>query len=202
MRHNRIVDFKQQFGAVSLLFRFTLRGAGTLEIQRILDGNGDLARALLQQSHIFQGECIVSEANDAQSSNWSALHNEWNGAAGVNAGCAVPLIVQGGPIGTLSVVSFRDDAFTLEDVRLLQQCSSQIAIAVQNALNFESARAAEREAKQERDRSKLLLEVNNAVVSHLDVSEVLKSVSTRLREVVSGDSVFIALCVAEDTIEL
>jgi formate hydrogenlyase transcriptional activator len=102
----------------------------------------------------------------------------------------------------LSVVSFRDDAFTVEDVRLLEQCSNQIAIAVQNALNFESARAAEREAKQERDRSKLLLEVNNAVVSHLNLTELLKSVSPRLQELMFNDSAFIALGGPEDTLEM
>src|SRR6185312_10611790 len=78
-------------------------------------------------------------------------------AAGVNSGCAVPLMVQGEPIGTLSVVSFRDDAFSAEDVKLLEQCSNQIAIAVQNALNFQKSCQAEEMARRERDRSKLLL---------------------------------------------
>ena len=122
-------------------------------------------------------------------------------AAGVQSGCAIPLVVQGEPIGTLSVVSFRDDAFTLEDVQLLAQSSNQIAIAVQNALNFESARNAEREAKQQRDRSKLLLEVNNAVISHLNMSDLLKSISARLSEVIFNDSSFIALCGPDNTLQ-
>src|SRR6202008_5121813 len=37
------------------------------------------------------------------------------------------------------------------------------------------------------------LEVNNAVVSHLNMSELLKSVSARLAEMMSNDSAFIAL---------
>ncbi len=110
-------------------------------------------------------------------------------------------MVQGRPIGTLSVVSFRDDAFDAEDVKLLEQSSSQIAIAVQNALNFENARAAEREAQQAGDRSKLLLDVNNAVVSHLNLSELLKSISARLQDVMSNDSSFIALCRPGNTLE-
>ena len=178
-----------------------------LKVERIPVDEQTAFQTWLAMDATPEGEAIrtgqpVLVRHQSEVARFSEFAKRQAEAAGVNSGCAVPLIVQGGPIGTLSVVSFRDDAFTPEDVRLLQQCSSQIAIAVQNALNFESARAAEREAKQERDRSKLLLEVNNAVVSHLNVSEVLKSVSTRLREVVSGDSVFIALCVAEDTIEL
>jgi formate hydrogenlyase transcriptional activator len=114
-------------------------------------------------------------------------------AAGVNSGCAVPLILRGEPIGTLSVVSFRDDAFSEEDANLLQQCSNQIAIAVQNALNFEEARLAQQQITQERDRSSLLLEVNNAVVSHLDLRELLKSLSASLRRIVAHDAAFVTL---------
>src|SRR5215467_14211907 len=70
----------------------------------------------------------------------------------------------------------------------------QIAIAVENALNFGNARQAEQDASRERDRTKLLLEVNNAVVSHLDLSGLLKSISARLGKVMANDSAFIALC--------
>lgn len=77
-----------------------------------------------------------------------------------------------------------------------------MAIAVDNAQNFENTRLAQQQMERERDRSRLLLEVNNAVASHLNVTDVLKSVSARLRELMSADSVFIALCVGDDTIEL
>ena len=52
---------------------------------------------------------------------------------------------------------------------------------------------------RERDRTKLLLEVNNAVVSHLDLSELLKSISASLEGMMSNDSAFIALCHADGT---
>jgi len=112
---------------------------------------------------------------------------------GVNSGCAVPLIAHGQALGALSVVSFHEAAFSEDDAKLLAQCSSQIAIAVQNALNFESAREAERQVARERDRTKLLLDVNNAVVSHLDLGELLKSISASVGRVMSNDSAFIAL---------
>ncbi|MBZ5651123.1 MAG: GAF domain-containing protein, partial [Acidobacteriia bacterium] len=121
---------------------------------------------------------------------------------GVRSGCVNPLIAHGRTLGALGIVSLRDDTFTPESARLLEEISGQIAIAVENALNFENARTAEREAKQERDRSKLLLEVNNAVISHLNRSDLLKSVSARLRELMFADSVFIALCAPNNTIEM
>jgi GAF domain-containing protein len=57
----------------------------------------------------------------------------------------------GGTRGVLGVVSLREDAFAPKAANLLEEISGQIAIAVENALNFESARIAEREAMQERD---------------------------------------------------
>lgn len=120
---------------------------------------------------------------------------------GIKSGCVHPLIAHGRTLGALGAVSLREEAFTPETAKLLEEISGQIAIAVENALNFESARTAEREAKQERDRSKLLLEVNNAVVSHLNLSELLKSISARLQEVMFNDSSFIALCGPDNTLE-
>jgi formate hydrogenlyase transcriptional activator len=102
-------------------------------------------------------------------------------------------MLRGEPIGTLSVVSFRDDAFSKGDVTLLEQCSNQIAIAVQNALNFESAREAERQVTRERDRSRLLLEINNALVSHLDLHELIKVISTALEHVLHHEFVGLSL---------
>jgi len=121
---------------------------------------------------------------------------------GIKSGCAVPLTAHGRTLGALSVISQRADAFHRDHAQLLEQCSSQIAIAVENALNFENARKAEHDAKLERDRSQLLLEVNNAVVSHLNISELLKSISARLGDVKFNDSSFIALCGPDNTIQV
>ena len=120
---------------------------------------------------------------------------------GIKSGCVHPLVAHGRILGAFGVVSLQEEAFTPETAKLLEEISGQIAIAVENALNFQNARTAEREAKQERDRSKLLLEVNNAVVSHLNLSELLKSISARLQGAMFNDSSFIALCGPENTLE-
>jgi len=131
------------------------------------------------------------------------FYNPWVQKAaesGIRSGCAVPLIAHGLTLGAVSVVSrAREGAFTSEHAKLLEECSRQMAIAVENALNYEAARSAEREAKEERDRSHLLLDVNNAVVAHLDLSQVLKSISASLQRVMANDHAFIALCTPGDT---
>src|SRR5262249_54504336 len=81
---------------------------------------------------------------------------------GVKSGCFLPLIVHGRTLGAMGMVRLQENPFTEYDARLLEQCASQIAIAVANALNFGNAREAEREVRRERDRTKLLLDTNNA----------------------------------------
>ncbi len=112
---------------------------------------------------------------------------------GVKSGCAVPLISHDRTLGALSVVSLQENAFNEADVALLVQCANQIAIAVENSLNFERARDTEQQAARERDRIQLLLEINNAVVSHLDLSELVKTVSASLRDIMPHDAAGIAL---------
>jgi len=112
---------------------------------------------------------------------------------GVRSGCAAPLISHDRTLGALSVVSLREDAFTEADAELLSQCASQIAIAVDNALNFERARAAEQELARKLDHLRLLLQVNNAVVSQLDLHELIRVISISIREVLHGDIAGVAL---------
>jgi formate hydrogenlyase transcriptional activator len=119
-------------------------------------------------------------------------------AEGVKSGCIAPMISHGKVLGTLDLASLREDAFTEKDAELLTQIASQVAIAVENALNFDSARRAEQEVARERDRWRRLLEINNAIVSHLDLSDLIKAVSDTLQEAMSHDFIGITLYDAEN----
>lgn len=102
-------------------------------------------------------------------------------ALGFKSGCAAPLISQGKAIGTVSVVRLTEGSFTAADAELLTRIASQIAIAVDNALNFERARQAEQQVMRERDLWRFLLDVNNAVVSHLDLKDLVKAIASKLK---------------------
>ena len=71
--------------------------------------------------------------------------------AGLRSGCSVPLICHDQVLGTINVGSMRECAFTRKDAELLEQIAGSVAIAVQNALNFQRA-------ERERDHNKLLLD--------------------------------------------
>src|SRR5262249_25154668 len=114
-------------------------------------------------------------------------------ALGIRSGCAVPLLCHDKIVGSIALASLRESAFTEDDVDLLAQIAAQIAFAVDNAQNFERLKCAECEVVHERDRKKLLLEINNAVVAHLDLRELLKSVSASLRRIIPHDGAFLTL---------
>src|SRR6185369_7118315 len=105
---------------------------------------------------------------------------------GLNSGISVPLLLQDRAVGALSVSSVREAAFDEKDAELLQEIAGQLAIAVENAVNF-------RAAKRESDRSRLLLEINNAVASNLDLHELVQAISTSLRELVPHDYTGLAI---------
>jgi len=105
---------------------------------------------------------------------------------GLNSGISVPLLLQDRAVGALSVSSVREAAFDENDAELLQEIAGQLAVAVENAVNF-------RAAKRESDRTKLLLEINNAVASNLDLHGLVEAISTSLRELVPHDYTGLAI---------
>ncbi len=116
---------------------------------------------------------------------------------GVKAFCSVPLVSHDRALGTLDVTRIREQDFTPAESDLLHQAAHQVAIAVENALNYEQTQKVRRELARERDRSNLLLEINNAVVSHLDLDDLFAAVSGCLRKVIQHDGSSLLLCDAE-----
>ncbi len=96
---------------------------------------------------------------------------------GILSLCAVPLTTARHPLGALVFASTKKATYDIPHVELLQLIGNQVAIAVENVLHVQ-------ELKTERDRSRLLLEVNNAVVSNLELDELFSSICTSLRRVI------------------
>lgn len=112
---------------------------------------------------------------------------------GYQSGGSIPLIAQGRKLGVMGVASKREAAFSDEDKALLIQVANQVAISVDNAMNFARARNAEQEAKRQSARLQLLLEINNAVVSQLDLRSLIQIISASLRRISGHDVVGLAL---------
>ena len=72
-------------------------------------------------------------------------------AEGLKSGCDIPLIGRSGVLGVLSALKRSEQGFGKEDVGFLEQVSSQVAIAVENALDYETAiKDRDKETKQRR----------------------------------------------------
>ncbi len=75
----------------------------------------------------------------------------------------------------------------------MQQVANQVAVAVDNVLHAASAQSAQQQLKYERDRLRLVLEINNAVVSHLELPKLLKAISGYLGRVIPHDLAWFCL---------
>jgi formate hydrogenlyase transcriptional activator len=106
---------------------------------------------------------------------------------GVQSFCGVPLTTALRPLGAMGFGSKQRRIYSEAEVAFMQQVAKQVAVAVDNILNDEGARAAQRQLTRERDRVRLLLEVNNAVVSHLSLDDLFAAVSGCLRKVIQHD---------------
>jgi len=112
---------------------------------------------------------------------------------GFQSVCALPLTTVHRPIGSLAVASRQPDAYCAEEVRFLSLVADQIALAMDDALNFQVSQRTQAALQRKNDRLKLLLDVNNAIASNLDLRDLLQAISASLRPVMQCDSVSVAL---------
>jgi formate hydrogenlyase transcriptional activator len=112
---------------------------------------------------------------------------------GVQSLCVLPLTTAQRRVGAMALGSVEASAYDDADLEFLQQVAAQVAVAVDNALNSQNAQIYQQELARERDRLRLLLEVNNALVSTLDLRELLSAISACLRRVMNHDYAGLAL---------
>jgi len=60
-------------------------------------------------------------------------------AEGLISGCDLPLVGRSGVVGVLAALKRSERAFSKDDVAFLEQVAAQVAIAVENALDYEKA---------------------------------------------------------------
>jgi formate hydrogenlyase transcriptional activator len=112
---------------------------------------------------------------------------------GISSFCLLPLTTAQRRVGALAFGSVKKGAYDKADLEFLRQVAAQVAVAVDNALNFQDAQVYQEQLSRERDRLRLLLEINNALVSNLDLRELLKEIAACLRRVIRHDYTALAL---------
>jgi len=112
---------------------------------------------------------------------------------GVASLCMLPLTTAVRRLGAMGFGSLHPCAFGEAELAFLEQVTKQVAVAIDNVLHDEAAQAAQQHLARERDRLKLLLDVNNAVVSHLDFRDVFAATAASLRRMLPNDYTSLAL---------
>jgi formate hydrogenlyase transcriptional activator len=115
--------------------------------------------------------------------------------ASVRAFCTVPLTTAHRRLGALGFGSMREYAYAAQEIQFIQQVAAQVAVAVDNALNYQNAQDYQRQLARERDRLQVALDVTNALVSNLDRRELFSTISTALRRVIAHE--YTSLCLLE-----
>ncbi len=106
--------------------------------------------------------------------------------AGLESICAFPLTTAHRRLGSLCIASVRRNAYSPEEVRFCALVAAQIALAMDDAINFRASQRAQ-------ERLELLLDLTNRVVSNLNLRDVLREISANIRRVMECDGVGIAL---------
>jgi formate hydrogenlyase transcriptional activator len=110
-------------------------------------------------------------------------------ANGIRSYCVLPLFTAQRDVGGLHFGALHTDAYRPEDVEFMMHVARQVAVAVDNALNYEAAHAYEEQLSRERDRMRSLLEINNAVVQYLETGPLFQAISASLRRTFGLDYV-------------
>jgi len=112
---------------------------------------------------------------------------------GVRSFCVVPLTTAQRRLGTIGFGKLEPHHYDGSEVDFMQQVARQVAVAVDNVLNLETAQAYQQQLARERDHLRVLLEVNNALVSTLDLRQLFQVIASSLRRVLHHEYTSLAL---------
>ena len=98
-----------------------------------------------------------------------------------------PISISGKKLGALTFGIAQGQQFSADDVELMTSVSSHVGVALESAIASDAAETYQRQLARERDRLRLLLEINNQVVTQLDVNELFRSASASIRKYFAND---------------
>jgi formate hydrogenlyase transcriptional activator len=117
---------------------------------------------------------------------------------GLRTVCCVPLKTARGAYGVLNIGKPDDAPFAPDEIALLEEIAQQLAIAFENALSFRAAERYREESNQQRDRMRLLLDINNRLLAQHGESHATRlSVLEMVRSFVSHDYAALVILDAE-----
>jgi formate hydrogenlyase transcriptional activator len=118
---------------------------------------------------------------------------EWFQSHGDRSLCVLPLRTALRRLGAICAGRSFENAFSEDEVALLALAADHAALAVDDWLNFATSEQVRLQLEDERTRLKLILDLNNSVVSNLDLKQVIQSISPSIRRMMQIDAVALML---------
>ena len=114
-----------------------------------------------------------------------AFHNEVMDRSGLGVSFHLPLTTSMTQLGEL-VFAFQADDTDVPDseIQFMQRIADQVAVAIENARNFDEARRYQQELEHRYKQRELLLQLINSIVTNLELPQLLKAVARGVRQVV------------------
>ena len=118
---------------------------------------------------------------------------DWLRSRGNKSLCILPLRTALRWLGVVFVGRASENAFAEEDISLLSLAVDHAALALDDRLNFAAIEEAHLQLENERTKLKLILDLNNSVVSNLELKQLIQAISPSIRNVMQLDAVALML---------
>ncbi len=164
----------------------------------LLEANGKKIETSCTDSLCSEDSPIAEVQTSGQllvTSDWSRetrfqKYGLFLGELGIASTCTLALTRGHRHLGVLCLGRFYPNAYDEEEVRFLGLVADQIGLAIDAAVNFYVSQRVQ-------DQLKLILDLNNQVVSNLDFNGLLHAASASVREVMRCDAAAVMLADAE-----
>ncbi|MCU0505874.1 MAG: GAF domain-containing protein [Chloroflexi bacterium] len=151
-------------------------------------GEGIAGRAVLEGRPVFTGDFL---GETRLSKRHAAVR--YAKETGVRSVLSTPLVSDAGPLGALSVVSRRRDAFGAEDGEVLAALATQAAIAIANSRLVEQLARSREELAHRAEAERAIRQLASQILAAGDVGTVLKSTVDAAVRVLGADGALIDL---------
>lgn len=105
----------------------------------------------------------------------------------MHSGYVFPISTARKKLGALVFGSNTPGEFPPDVVEFMTSVSSHVAVALESAIATVAAESYQQQLAEERDRFRLLLDINNFVVTRLDMNELFRSASASIRKYFGND---------------
>src|SRR6266478_2980188 len=105
----------------------------------------------------------------------------------------LPLTTAQHRLGAMGFGRLVPQRITDTELQFMERVASQVAVAVDNALNFATSQAYQSQLARQRDRLQVLLEINNLLITSRELPELFRGIVNILERVIHHDYTSLAL---------